>query len=73
MTASTPASATLRLLEEILARYGSLEAFLIQLYRELDAPTQELPTAVDTPSWRNPHWPISPARAGQGRHARHER
>ncbi|QLY30459.1 hypothetical protein [Nocardia huaxiensis] len=42
-TATTAPGGALRLWAEISARYGSLDAFLEQLHREIDAPTQELP------------------------------
>ncbi|MFI6866022.1 hypothetical protein [Nocardia sp. NPDC050406] len=61
-----------RLLTEILTRYGSLDEFLAQVQRELDAPTEELPRVGV--SWSDPSaWPIRPIPSdGEGRHARKE-
>lgn len=63
-----------RLMAEILDRFGSVEAFLAQVKRELDAPTVELPR-VSVPrasAWSDPSaWPIRPLPSeGHGRHAR---
>ncbi|MBL1080234.1 hypothetical protein JK358_38150 [Nocardia sp. 2] len=50
----------IELLNQILDRYGSLDVFIAQLYRELDdAPTQELPRLT---------FP-APTADGGGRHA----
>ncbi|MGV9833052.1 hypothetical protein ACWDUL_02450 [Nocardia niigatensis] len=42
-TASDTPGGALRLLAAILTRYDTLDAFLAQLHRELDDPTQEIP------------------------------
>ncbi|WP_282776338.1 MULTISPECIES: hypothetical protein [unclassified Nocardia] len=71
ITANTDAQ---RLLAEILARYGSMQAFFDQLQRELDGPTEELPRVTEpvTSPWADPaEWPIRPVpTGGGGRHAR---
>ncbi|MGW4356892.1 hypothetical protein ACWELJ_32895 [Nocardia sp. NPDC004582] len=46
-TASTTSGSALRLLTEILRRYDSLDAFLAQVYREFDQPTEEIPRITD--------------------------
>lgn len=75
MTAhATSTDHALRLLAEILARYGSLDAFLAQVRRELEEPTVELPriSAPRPLAWSEPaRWPITPPRSTtSGRHAR---
>lgn len=53
MTTADPTyGGALRVLAEILRRYNSLDDFLHQLHRELDAPTQELPR-IDLPGPRH--------------------
>ncbi|MCU1642946.1 MAG: hypothetical protein JWN03_3221 [Nocardia sp.] len=37
------------LLAQVLARYGSIDAFCAQLYRWLDYPTTELPILIGLP------------------------
>ncbi|WP_460720442.1 hypothetical protein [Nocardia heshunensis] len=49
MTTADPTyGGALRVLAEILRHYDTLDDFLHQLHRALDAPTQELPR-LDTP------------------------
>lgn len=63
-----------RLLSEILARYSSLEAFLAEVQRELEAPTVELPRVPQSAvsNWADPTaWPVKAMPSdGRGRHAR---
>ncbi|QIS21246.1 hypothetical protein [Nocardia terpenica] len=59
MVSRTPAH---QLVAEILARYGSLDAFLLRLRHALDDPTIELP----------PTKPAPPKPRRVGRHARTE-
>ncbi|MFD6357841.1 hypothetical protein [Nocardia tengchongensis] len=67
----TASGGALRLLTQILDRYPSLEAFLTQLYRELDEPTEQLPRLhPDAPRLNPPWWPITTEPAtSQPRHA----
>lgn len=73
MTERAPNTAhALRLLAEILARYGSLEEFFAQVRREFEEPTVELPRMPNRSPWSDPdRWPITPTRSATGgRHAR---
>ncbi|MFD7844769.1 hypothetical protein ACFV4K_17755 [Nocardia sp. NPDC059764] len=71
MPQAVDSASAVQLLSEILGRYGSLEAFLRQLYRELDQPTEEIPRLnLDLPAWMEPLTATAPARGeGPGRHA----
>ncbi|MGW4241218.1 hypothetical protein [Nocardia sp. NPDC004722] len=46
MSDRLPGSAVQRLINEVLARYGSIEAFCDYLHGLLDAPTEQLPIAA---------------------------
>ncbi|MGV9408577.1 hypothetical protein ACWDOP_01580 [Nocardia sp. NPDC003693] len=50
MTNAYPESGALRLLTKVLQQYSSLDAFLMQVRRELDDPTVVLPRIVENPS-----------------------
>lgn len=62
--------AALRMLEHILHRYESVEAFLLAVRRELDEPTVILPPLrLTQPGDAHPAGPAAPT---SGRHARIE-
>ncbi|MFF0637550.1 hypothetical protein ACFYTS_34210 [Nocardia sp. NPDC004151] len=71
MPEAVDSASAVQLLRQILDRYGSLEAFLSQLYRELDQPTEEIPRLnLDLPAWMEPLTATAPDRdEGRGRHA----
>ncbi|MEU1427163.1 hypothetical protein ABZ412_08790 [Nocardia sp. NPDC005746] len=71
MPEAVDSASAVQLLRQILDRYGSLEAFLSQLYRELDQPTEEIPRLnLDLPAWMEPLTATTPGRGeGSGRHA----
>lgn len=57
MSTTGQSAEALRLLAQITARYGSLDAFCVQLRRELEDPTVVLPR-VEEPV-RDAHWAYS--------------
>ncbi|MFD6356449.1 hypothetical protein [Nocardia tengchongensis] len=71
MPQAVDSASAVQLLRQILDRYGSLEAFLSQLYRELDQPTEEIPRLnLDLPTWIEPLTATHPGPTGSpGRHA----
>lgn len=73
MAVHTGSASALRFLARIPHRYGSLEAFVAQLYREFDQLTRELPPLdLGSPSWAEESCRARPPSRGPGRHGRRD-